>query len=359
MNSSSNTTNQLSSCSHVKGSLVSGIRIAVQCIILVPSLIGNSAVVAVVYRRRESRTNINCFIASMAISDLLFMLFGSLFHMIDLTNGELTWIDGAFGEFSCRFLPYLIDITKVVSIFTMIAIAVDKFYGILFPLKAALINSRTRQRTICVIWTLSAITQSYQLPAWHLLPDISGSGVVCTLTLTLLLGTSTEAIKSFVVVLFILDYALPFVILLVLYTAIVLRLYHKEKALGLVSTALNHRETRNKKITIMFALVSFVFLAAWAPNWIWVIRYVLGDHYFDCVLRTSIQPAMQSYTLANPLIYYFFNDSFRRGFKEIFTCTCKKMKYFRTSTRGWNPSSQTRSSKMLKSEEHQVTFTRL
>ena len=101
--------------------MVRNVIITVECLITIFSLIGNILVVAVVCRKTKLRTNVNYFITSMAISDLLIpTLFLPLRLTAFINDDSSFWIDGPFGEFTCRFVPYAVEVSIAVSILTMI-----------------------------------------------------------------------------------------------------------------------------------------------------------------------------------------------------------------------------------------------
>ncbi|UXI21075.1 Mechanosensory protein 2 [Sarcoptes scabiei] len=106
--------------------------------VFIIGLLGNGAVLWVMYTLRynspqsmstNSNTNIfNYFICNLAIADLLviiFCLFPNLLGSI-LTN----WI---LGRFVCKAVTYLQGVSVSASIYTLVAISIDRFYGIHQP----------------------------------------------------------------------------------------------------------------------------------------------------------------------------------------------------------------------------------
>ena len=70
----------------------------------------------------------------------------------------------------------------------------------------------------------------------------------------------------------------------------------------------------------MAAIVAFAFLVVWSPVWILLIRSNFIDGHFSCSLAFAAGPAISSYTVLNPLVYYVFNEGYRKGMNEIVLC---------------------------------------
>ena len=84
------------------------------CLILVASLVGNSVVGIIVYKTLTLRKPINYFIASMAMSDLLYPIF-----LFPLRIAELfmdSWlVGGPLGQTFCKLPLFLTDVSTLVS----------------------------------------------------------------------------------------------------------------------------------------------------------------------------------------------------------------------------------------------------
>ena len=108
--------------------------------IFVVSLAGNSFIGIVVYKPQTLRKPMNYFIVTMAMSDLLYTIF---LILLDLTEFFVeSWqIGGSLGQALCKPLPFLADISIIVSIRRLVLKAVDRFEVVVFPLLSLLITS--------------------------------------------------------------------------------------------------------------------------------------------------------------------------------------------------------------------------
>ena len=108
----------------------------------------------VFYRDNKMRTTTNLLNVNMAVPDLLVPMFAMPRANVDILYGYLRWlIDGVLGEALCKLTACFQDISTVVSVQTLVAIAVDRFYAVWFPLKAVRIKPRVKH-VILLIWLI-------------------------------------------------------------------------------------------------------------------------------------------------------------------------------------------------------------
>ena len=304
-----NSTNTISdSCEHVDLPLARIIIIIVDCIIAVFSLVGNSLVVLIVCRKKKLRTNVNCFIVSMAVSDLLIPIFGLPIELNEhILRKDGSWITrGWIGDVSCKLFTYAFEVSIAVSTLTMMTIAADRFYTIVFPFKARLITDKARRRLIAAIWIVSIALQGYYLDIKKL--DSEG---FCEVT------WSFHQKKIQHIVMFVFQFALPFTTLALLSIAVVVVLRRDKMVHNVTSDQVKKRTLTNRKITLMLMVVILVFLAAFTLPWAVLIGLFFFNKQVDCALQLAFFPVFSSYSAVNPLVYYIFIDGYRKNIQEI------------------------------------------
>ncbi|XP_043087035.1 uncharacterized protein qrfprb isoform X2 [Puntigrus tetrazona] len=99
-------------------------------IIFALALVGNSLVVYIVVRKRAMRTATNIFICSLAVSDLLITFFCIPFTLLQNISSE--WLGGVL---VCKTVPFVQTTAIVTGILTMTCIAIERYQGIVYPLK--------------------------------------------------------------------------------------------------------------------------------------------------------------------------------------------------------------------------------
>ena len=125
------------------------------CLLLVFSFAGNSSLGIIVYRTQAMRKPINYFVTNMAMSDLLYSIF--LFpRNTALSYTERSWfVGGGFGQALCKFSPFLSDTSTIVSVQSLVLIAVDRFGAVFFPLRSPLIMLRLCPFFILATWVIA------------------------------------------------------------------------------------------------------------------------------------------------------------------------------------------------------------
>ena len=106
------------------------IFITMYCIIFVLGISGNSLVVYVVLRNPAMQTITNVFITNLAAADIMMCLLAVPFTPL---SGLLkSWV---FGEVLCHAVPMILGVSVHVSTLTSIAIAVDRYFVIVYPFR--------------------------------------------------------------------------------------------------------------------------------------------------------------------------------------------------------------------------------
>ena len=125
-------------------------------VIFVLGVVGNSLVMFVIGKNKSGKrsgSTTNIFILNLSIADLSFLLLCVPFHATIYSLPE--WI---FGAFLCTFGHYFVMVSMLVSIFTLVAMSVDRYIAVVHSKKAPCIrNRRNALIGVCLIWGLSFI----------------------------------------------------------------------------------------------------------------------------------------------------------------------------------------------------------
>lgn len=278
-------------------------------IIFTLGLSGNILVCYVVYSNKAMQTVTNLFITNLALSDIL--LCSLCVPFTPLYTFIRRWV---FGKIVCHLVPYAQAASVYVSTLTLTAIAIDRFFVILYPLKQRMKLS-TCLFILCGIWSFSMlVTLPYGIcmemkkhndievceEAWP--PDFDVAFGVSTL---------------------ILQFIAPFCIITYCYVRISRRLNERAKSKpGTKSARREEAEREKKKRTnrMLIAMVSIVGIC-WLPlNLINVINdfYNLVGHlgiYFHLIFFLTHSLAVSS-TCYNPFLYAWLNENFRKEFQQ-------------------------------------------
>uniref|UniRef100_UPI003BEF4C88 Isoform 2 of Neuropeptide FF receptor 2,Soluble cytochrome b562 n=1 Tax=Homo sapiens TaxID=9606 RepID=UPI003BEF4C88 len=117
-------------------------------------MMGNTVVCFIVMRNKHMHTVTNLFILNLAISDLLVGIFCMPITLLD--NIIAGW---PFGNTMCKISGLVQGISVAASVFTLVAIAVDRFQCVVYPFKPKL-TIKTAFVIIMIIWVLAITIMS-------------------------------------------------------------------------------------------------------------------------------------------------------------------------------------------------------
>jgi len=84
---------------------------------------GNFIVIWIVLGHKRMRTVTNYFLVNLAVADALITVFNTMFNFV-----FMLYSDWPFGRLYCKFTQFVSPCTMAASVFTFVAIAVDRYY---------------------------------------------------------------------------------------------------------------------------------------------------------------------------------------------------------------------------------------
>nr|CAH8871364.1 unnamed protein product [Trichobilharzia regenti] len=98
-------------------------------------LLGNLATCIVIVRTSFMHTRTNCYLFSLAISDLLLLIFGLPFELQSVVNESYPW---RMGTVFCRFRIFLTELCPLVSILILTIFSAERYLSICHPFRKML-----------------------------------------------------------------------------------------------------------------------------------------------------------------------------------------------------------------------------
>ncbi|XP_061657235.1 neuropeptide FF receptor 2-like [Syngnathoides biaculeatus] len=289
-------------------------------------MLGNGVVCLTVLRRRSAPTVTNVFILNLAVSDLLVGVFCMPTTLVD--NIITGW---PFGNVVCKLSGTVQGISVSASVFTLVAIAVDRFRCVVYPFEQKLSVAGSKI-IVAVIWALAA---SISCPSGVTLHAAQEPGV----RIVLRQGDdsrpfywcrenwpSPDMRKVYTTVLFVNIYLAPLILIVVMYARIGLALFRTARPVraSLRGGGTGSGTEKKKRAIAMLLVVALLFIVSWLPLW---TLMMLSD-YASLTEGQYRVVNIYLYPLAhwlaffnssvNPIIYGFFNENFRRGFRAAF-----------------------------------------
>ena len=127
-----NGTQSMSSCFNLTAKRI-GETLA-YCLLFIVSLAANTFIRIIVYRTKTPRTPINILVVNMAISDLLFPIFHFPKISVKINTAGHWLVSGPLGQAMSKLSSFATDVSTLVSVRSLLLIAVDRFGTVVFPL---------------------------------------------------------------------------------------------------------------------------------------------------------------------------------------------------------------------------------
>ncbi|KAG7175803.1 Neuropeptide SIFamide receptor-like 1 [Homarus americanus] len=237
------------------------------------------------------RTPTNYFIVNLAMADVLVIVF-----CLPATLLSSIYYPWMLGWIMCKLVAYVQAVSVSASVNSLVAVSLDRFLAIWFPLKLQITTERARA-LIVIIWIMavaSAIPYSIYFETQVASRHIPGD--------------SRDA-------------------------------------------AVHEMQQRSKvKVVKMLVVVVIIFMLSWLPLYVIFTRIKLGDELGETegAVLAIVTPMAQwlgsSNSCINPILYAFFNKKYRNGFLAIVksrSC-CATLRYdsysYSTTRRSYYPS---------------------
>ncbi|KAG7272097.1 hypothetical protein CRUP_008277 [Coryphaenoides rupestris] len=291
----------------VAGVVISLIYIVV-CII---GLGGNTLVIHIVLHYSKTELVTNIYILNLAIADELFML-GLPF--LAAQNTLQFW---PFGSFMCRLVMTVDSINQFTSIFCLTVMSIDRYLAVVHPIYSTKWRRPRVAKVVNVtVWVLSFLVV---LPV-VIFANIQQPGGTCNIAWP---PPADIWRAAFIIYTSTVGFFCPLLIICLCYVLIVFKIRSLGKKVHATSSK---RKKSERKVTRMVVIVVAVFVFCWLPFYALNIVNLLvtlppeyqGLYYFVVVLGYAN-------SCANPIVYGFLSDNFKRGFRKALCRTTRKV----------------------------------
>ena len=290
------------------------------CLIFVVSLVGNSFIALTVYKTQTLRKPINYFIVSMAMSDMLYPIFR---FPLDLSRFYTdSWlISGPLGQILCKLVRFVCDTSLLVSVQSLVLIAVDRFGAVLFPLRSPLIGLKLCPFCILATWIVAMAVHSPYLFAFKLVENQAGQQQ-CFIQLNEVFG-DLSSLANYAVSVYVVFIYIPIALLIILYSTIVIKLKLQKTPGEQSVNADEQRAKRIRNVLKMAIAIVLVFILCWVPFTVTFMLYWYARVRFSCEVQLYSEIAWfmaLSNCAINPFICLIFSGNYRQGLKRLLKC---------------------------------------
>ncbi len=319
-------------------------------VIFIIALLGNTLGLFVVFKKSSSPSVTNLFIANMAVADLLLTVTVMPFQVAYFYRFNI-WIGGTLGNITCKALFYVIPVSIAATVLTMLIISIDRFYAVLYPLREKLFRSPRILSTIIWITSFVLMLPYPILFRVRFFPGLNMHGCVQKWPWEdpndPTFQETYQVLKIFHSTVFVILYALPLAITIVIYFLICRRLWLRKIPGNVTDSNRAAAEKFKRKVVRLLVTIVVVFALCWFPNYVnhyfWYVRPGQADK-LPLEVQFFFAWLAHANSAINPCLYILMNDNFRRELastlaccpcQSLFSCqqNCPNMVFPRRTTR--------------------------
>ncbi|RWS24889.1 hypothetical protein B4U80_13839 [Leptotrombidium deliense] len=343
--SNSNVTNESSTNYLVRDILL----LVLYSITALIALFGNYIVCKIIFSKHSRLKNSTyTLVGNLAISDILGgitipgqWLFCST-HALDVWKLE----------FMCSVSKSLQVLSFYISSLTMMLIAMERYHGIMYPLKRPL---KTKVLIIAT-WISTTIFVALTMGSAKIFEYFTNDRIIsCRIVLKFTTPFNSDNLRSQRVWgIWLGQYLIPLLVTCLLYAKVVRKIWLRERT-GIATVSKSERDAEKRRIIFMLITVVVVFTLCWLPLHILnFVDYVIkklekrsggrggGKLCNDSTLYFLLYWLGISSCCYNPFIYWWMNPSFRRGFLNILPSYAIRNFKSRVHTKGTTSTQMTR-----------------
>uniref|UniRef100_A0A1I8PZU1 G-protein coupled receptors family 1 profile domain-containing protein n=1 Tax=Stomoxys calcitrans TaxID=35570 RepID=A0A1I8PZU1_STOCA len=301
-------------------------------VIFISGILGNVLICVVIVRHQSMHTATNYYLFSLAVSDLIFLIFGLP------TEVFLYWhqYPYLFGLPFCKVRAYISEACTYVSVFTIVAFSVERYLAICHPLHLyAMSGFKRALRIIALLWLVSfvvALPFGMLSEIFYLHYPVDGAKIEDSAVCIMFPPTDLYVFEiSFVVFFFV-----PMIMIIYFYGRMGAKIRSRTTQQLGVQQGSMHRESRHqqsrKAVIRMLAAVVLTFFICWLPFHIQRLFFVHGKsskYYYEINewLFSITGCAYYVSCTVNPILYNVMSHRYRVAFKDIL-CGKRKGAYY-------------------------------
>ncbi|XP_061674340.1 adenosine A2a receptor a [Syngnathoides biaculeatus] len=293
---------------------ISAPYIVVELLIAIFSVLGNVLVCWAVFLNSNLQNNTNFFVVSLAVADIAVGILAIPFAIVI----SIGFCSNFYG---CLFIACFVLILTQSSIFSLLAIAMDRYIAIKLPLRYnSLVTGQRAQGIIAVCWVLSIIIGLTPMMGWHKISEKNTSD--CSPGLMTCLFEEVVVMDYMVYFNFFACVMIPLLLMLAIYLCIFMAARHQLKITEAKAVhGEKSRSTLQKEVQAAksLAIIVGLFAVCWLP------LHIINCFTLFC--PTCQRPPLlilyvaiilsHGNSVVNPFIYAYRIREFRQTFRKI------------------------------------------
>ncbi|XP_071490708.1 allatostatin-A receptor-like [Diadema antillarum] len=285
-----------------------------ELVIAVLGITGNVLVIAAVFGRRSKSRSTDILVGNLAIADFVTSIL--LIPYPKLNSIPNSWTGALF----CKVVEgeYLMWTTVTASIYSLVAVSLDRFFAVVYPIQfRRFANRRLVNPIVCLIWVGSCV---FMVRIFL----INSTNVILGKCVYKREHRNLEIVYG--IYIFVVQFVLPTVLMLATQVAIA-RSLRREAArfVSNESTASFHHIARSRVLTLTLTVV-LVYVICWAPDQIAFFSFNLGlitPSFVRSPFARVVTALAICNSCVNPILYTLRHPQFREAVKDFFRNTNK------------------------------------
>lgn len=281
-------------------------------VLIVITIAGNVVVCLAVGLNRRLRSLTNCFIVSLAITDLLLGLLVlpfSAFYQL-----SCRW---SFGKVFCNIYTSLDVMLCTASILNLFMISLDRYCAVTDPLRYPVLVTPVRVGvSLVLIWVVSITLSFLSIHlGWNNTAEASKANHTaqpCKVQVNLVYGLVDGLVTFYV----------PLLVMCITYYRIFKIAREQAKRIHHISSW-KAATIREHKATVTLATVMGAFIVCWFPYFtVFVYRGLRGDDAVNKTFEAVVLWLGYANSALNPILYAALNKDFRTAYQQLLRCRC-------------------------------------
>ncbi|XP_012517910.1 PREDICTED: histamine H2 receptor isoform X2 [Propithecus coquereli] len=292
-------------------------------VLILITIAGNVVVCLAVGLNRRLRNLTNCFIVSLAITDLLLGLLVLPFSAVYQLS--CTW---SFGKVFCNIYTSLDVMLCTASILNLFMISLDRYCAVMDPLRYPVLVTPVRVAiSLVLIWVISITLSFLSIHLGWNSRNETGKHNHTTSKCKVQVNEVYGVVDGLV------TFYLPLLVMCVTYYRIFKVARDQAKRINHISSW-KAATIREHKATVTLAAVMGAFIICWFPYFtVFVYRGLKGDDAVNEVFEAVVLWLGYANSALNPILYAALNRDFRAGYRQLFCCRLASRDSHETSLR--------------------------
>ena len=282
------------------------------------------------YRNTRLKRTTHLLITNLVVSDLLVPIFVGPTKLYEIHKGRYAWlVEGPLGSMLCKLVPFCADVSAAVSIQSYVVISLDRFIAVVFHTRKPLLKSKTCRYLMLLLWITAALFHSPYFYTYRI--TTLQKQTLCYSSWQPAFKNNLQVQSGYILAAFTLLFGLPLMAIAFFYTAVAYVLRNRVELVREDDIRRQRRRKENRRVNRMLIAVVLLFIICYSPGMVfgfvslYASAVLVPNNCTGETLRVSVLIVAHSNCAVNPLIFFLFNKSYRKGLRKL--CTINNCKF--------------------------------